>query len=57
MVGLVNSSVSGSGYVPPPIAREKTTVCKRTCCWTPFGHSAAAGACACHRSAPARKAA
>lgn len=28
--------------------------CKRGCCWTQYGHSAVAGACACHKPQGAR---
>lgn len=37
------------GAVPPARPREALSLCDRACCWTPFGHSAVATDCTCHR--------
>lgn len=36
-------------YVPPPAQpTPPPTPCSRSCCWTPYGHSAQAENCRCH---------
>jgi hypothetical protein len=34
-------------YTPPTVHRPEVTRCKRTCCWTPYGHTPRHD-CTCH---------
>lgn len=38
-----------AGAIPETVPHEPrpTTVCKRSCCWTPYGHATRLG-CRCH---------
>ena len=35
---------------PMPLQNHENGACRRSCCWTPFGHSATVLMCACHGS-------
>lgn len=35
---------------PMPLQNHDQGACRRSCCWTPFGHSATVLMCACHGS-------
>lgn len=37
-----------SHWFPQGSAHESPDVCKRGCCWSPYGHSSAAVGCHCH---------